>query len=92
MKEINKFLSSKQDFSHPPPPLRDKVKLYYKNQMSSQYKQEETNLHKIINTNITTNEGEPVPLCIYYKSRKLANLFIKNNPHGDNSKSRVVYQ
>ena len=68
------------------------MNLFYRNQMSSQYKQEETNLRKIIYENVTPREGSSIKLSIYYKNRKLSQLFIKNNIHKDSSNSHVVYR
>ena len=91
-KEISKFLDARQDpttTSSTP----TTVNLYYKNQMSSQHKQEEVNIRKIIDANIEPRDEYRIKLNVYYKSRKLKNLFIKNNPHkNNNNRSRVVYQ
>ena len=66
--------------------------------MSSQYKQEEANLKKIISDYITpTDADDRIQLNIFYKNKKLRNLFIKNNPHNNLNnndvmeKSRAVY-
>ena len=60
--------------------------------MTSNYKQVEKELTTIINSNIeTTNEAKP-KFNIYYKSRKVKNLFIRNNPNKPNQPFNVVYQ
>jgi len=60
--------------------------------MSSQYKQEERNLRKIISENIVPRQDSSLQLAIYYRNRKLSNLFIKNNQNKDTSDSHVVYK
>ena len=60
--------------------------------MTSAYKQEESSLHKIINDDVTSVQSKRLKLLIYYKSRNLKNLFIKNNPHGPAKQSHVVYR
>ena len=61
---------------------RKYVPLYFRNQMSATYKQDETTLQKIIKDFIKPqNDNASVILHIYYKSRKLQQLLIKNNPH-----------
>lgn len=89
--EINKFMTTKMNNNNNAQ-ITPPINLYYKNQMCTQYKQEEENIKKIISDNIRSTEDRKVQLTIYYKSRKLSNLFIKNNPHKNNQQSRVVYQ
>ena len=73
-----------------------KIKLFYKSQMSSNYKQEEQRLKKIVNNRLEPVDKEKkIQLYIYYKTIKLKNLLIKNNVIKDNiheNKSHVVYQ
>ena len=68
------------------------INLYYRNQMSSQYKQEERNLRKIVDNHLTPKPNSILKLSIYYKNKKLSNLLIKNNIHNDSSNSHVVYK
>ena len=50
--------------------------------MASYYKQEEKCLHQITQSNVeATDKTTKVKLHIYYKSRRVRNLFIKNNIH-----------
>ena len=90
--EIQRFIRNKSLNTPDLPPERDKVNLYYRNQMSTQYKTEEGNLRKIIIDNIQPKNNRTLNLVIYYKARKVSNLFITNNVHKDNSVSHVVYQ
>ena len=73
-----------------------KIKLFYKSQMSSYYKQEEQGLKRIIKNRLDpVNKEKQIQLHIYYKSQNLKNLLIKNNVVPDISpeaKSHVVYQ
>ena len=92
-KTINKFITNNQ--STPIAQQTNYVKIFYQNQMSSQYKQEENNLKKIVNDHLTpTNQEESIQLQIYYKNKKLKNLLIKNNLHKPEKSqiSRVVYE
>ena len=91
---VNKFIS--KHIENPPQNQCDteteKILLYYRNQMSSYYKQEEQNLKRIISSNVLpTDENKSISLLIYYKNKKVRNLFIKNNPHVS-SDNHVVYQ
>ena len=73
-------------------PSTEDIQLYFKNQMSSQYKQEEHTLQKIVSDHVTPNtDNIDIKLHIYYKCKTIKNLFIRNNPHKDVS-SHVVYQ
>ena len=70
----------------------EKIHLYYRNQMSSYYKQEELNLKRIVSSHVfPTDENKSISLQIYYKNKKVRNLFIKNNPHVS-SDNHVVYR
>ena len=60
--------------------------------MSSLYKQEEKNLHNIIENNIKPVHNQKIKVMIYYKNKKLSNLLIRNNPHKDSEEHHVVYQ
>ena len=64
--------------------------------MSSNYKQEENRLKLIIKNNLKPNNLEhQIKLIIYYRTRKLKNLFIKNGPPANNdlaTQHHVVYQ
>ena len=61
---------------------QQEVILFYKNQMPSYYKQEEESLHRIIQSTVeSTNKTTKVNLHIYYKCRKVRNLFITKTNH-----------
>ena len=68
------------------------IKLYYRSQMSSQYKQEESNMKKILKEHITPKPDSKLKISIYYKNRKLSNLLIQNKVVKDDSGSHVVYK
>ena len=53
--------------------------LYYKNQMSAAYKLDERILKNIISTNVIPTGEDRVALRIYYRSRRTANLIMRNN-------------
>ena len=96
--EIHKFLNrkySQKTGNTDSDNTSDHITLYYKSQMTTHYKQEEANLIKIIDNNVkSTDEEKAVKLQIYYKSKQLRNLFIKNNQHKleENKRSHVVYR
>ena len=60
--------------------------------MNSNYKQDERKSKSIIETNLSpVDEIKNIQTLIYYKNRKVGNLFLKNNPH-KKTVSHVVYQ
>ena len=72
------------------------IKLYYKNTMSTGYKEDEKALKNIIYKNVKpTDENTRLDLVIYYKSRKTADLVMKNSclpPVNPLQEVNVVYQ
>ena len=77
-------------------PTGQKVRLFYRAYMSSQYKQDERALRKIIDSCVkTTNKDDRLDLTIYYKNKKTHNLLLRNSP-GTNTpelqKSHLVYE
>ena len=55
-------------------------KLFYKNQYTTAYKEDERVLKNIIRKNVTpTNSADKISLIIYYKSKKTSNMIMKNN-------------
>ena len=93
-KEISNFISKKHhpESQNPDEPTTDPTTLYYRNQMSSQYQQEEKNLQNIIENNVKPIRNQKIKLMIYYRNKKLSNLLIRNNPHKDSEDHHVVYQ
>ena len=68
-----------------------KTVLYYRYQMSPQYKQEEKNLRKILHNHVSA-PATNFELHIFYKNKKLSQLLIKNNIHPNTTNSHVVYR
>lgn len=92
-KEVKKFMDRKQNSQCNNNLNTNKIELFYRNQMSSSYKHEEKQLRKIIKENVNpVAPSTQVQLRIYYRNRKLSNLFIKNSPRNDSSDFNVVYQ
>ena len=92
--EIQRFLNKKQSQNNRQQPVIDSLSLYYRNQMSSNYKQEEQNLRKIVKDHLSPiAENTEISLKIYYKNKKLRNLFIQNNltKPKKGERSHVVY-
>ena len=65
----------------------------YRNQFTSNYKQEEKVLRQIINKHVTaTTPSSKVKLCIYYKNKLQRSLISNKTNHNREVDSRVVYQ
>ena len=60
--------------------------------MSNTYKQVEKELKKIVHDYIIEQENKELKLLIYYRNKKVKNLFIKNNMHAPKEPFNVVYQ
>ena len=59
--------------------------LYFRNQMTSRYKQDEKKLNQIRNAySSLVAENKAVKLIVLYKIRRLSNLFIRNRSHYNN--------
>ena len=91
-KQIALFLSKKYTLTEEKD-ANEEITFFYKGQMTSQYKQEESALHKIMSDHIQPTGNKKIKLHIYYNNKKVRNLFLKNNPHQrENGKeSHVVY-
>ena len=91
-KIIKQFLYNKMKGSNEPINPTNNIQLYYRSQMSQQYKQVEKNLRNIVNNFISLSHDRRLTIAIYYKNTKLRQLFTKNNLHQDTSNSHVLYQ
>jgi hypothetical protein len=98
-KEIETFMNNKfkhDQYTNTETPNGNNIALYYRNHMSSNYKQQEQRLKEIVSTHTTPiNNNDNVKLIIYYRTPKLKNLLIKNNNHTKveiGRESHVVYQ
>ena len=61
--------------------------------MTDNYKEEEKLLNNIVYKNVTSKDTDKkLKLMIYYKNRKLRQLFIKNNVTSTKEDNNVVYQ
>jgi hypothetical protein len=93
--EIKKFLNKKITTPEKED-ARVTHKLFYQNQMTSQYKQDEKVLQDIYRSKIKcNNDDEVLRLTIYYKNKKVRNLVMKNNLSNNEvplKRSNVVYQ
>jgi len=92
---IQKFVNNLHSVE--PSPAAEKIKLYYESQMCSNYKVEEKQLRNIIHSNVKPNvENSIVVLEIFYRNKKLRNLFIRNKPPSANNdiseRHGVVYR
>ena len=95
----NKVLSAYMDKQNQPSKVKTNTStthtLFFKNQMSPAYKDDEKTLKTIIKRNIKpTNPSHEVRLIIYYKNPTTKSLVLRNNPSEDSSifkKTNVVY-
>ena len=71
-----------------------KITLFYKNTMTTAYKEDERILKEIINKNVTPKTDDSIELRIYYKNRRTSNLIVRNNTHKNTllQKTNVVYR
>ena len=93
-KTIKQFLNNAIRNNPEETPKKHKITLFYKNQMTSYYKNEEIQIRKIISDHVKLKEiNTAINLLIYCKSRKLKNLIIKlkNNQNPTSVDSNVVY-
>ena len=79
-----------------PEQTREKTKvhkLFYRNQFSDAYTEDERVLKKMIKRNVIPKEGHEVKLQIYYKSLKSSNLIMRNKEKESKLKeTNVVYK
>ena len=76
--EIATFLNRKLSPSGEASPVKHTI--YYRNQMTSAYKQDERVLKNIIHRNVScTNGNDRIQLVCYYKNDKLNQLIMTNN-------------
>ena len=69
-------INENQDYNNAP---EDDIKLYFRSQFTNNYKVEENELKKIIDKDVQQyDKDKHVKLLIYYKNRKVKNLFIKS--------------
>jgi hypothetical protein len=95
--KIRNFLNKKLDNSTTTNNASSTINIYYRNQMTKNYKEDENILRKIVHQYVKPiDPGSSVNLLIYYKNRKLRDLLIKNNLNNTGKstteKHNVVYQ
>ena len=75
---------------------REKINIYYENQMNPQYKKDEKILKDIVKKNVLpANINQEINTIIYYKNLKVNNLIIYNDLTKVTdiaSKSHAVYE
>ena len=91
--EIRKFL--KQESTQKPIPPGVTHKVFYRNFMNPNYRQDEMSIKQIIKSNVTMKDpNNRIQVIIYYKSTKTRDLFMKNNLQPkprDLSRTRLIY-
>ena len=92
-RRLDTFMSPQQQQEQQETPI---LTLFYKNSMSTQYKEDEKTLRNIINNNVKpTHPDTKLNLIIYYKTRRTASLIMKNSCLPSTSQlqeTNVVYQ
>ena len=70
------------------------LKIYYKNQMTTSYKQDEKTIKNIIHRNVKPKPGNKIKTIIYYQSPKSSQLIMRNNERkeDDLQQTNVVYE
>ena len=59
---------------------KEKIKIFYKSHMSTQYRMEEKAIRDIIRKNVKpTSPNQTIDLIIYYKTKKTSQLIMRNN-------------
>ena len=92
---VAKFLNEKFE-----PSARDdkqeEIKFFFQNQMTSNYKMDERILKELFNKHVSpASENDKIGLHIYYRTKKLSNLIIKNRVWQNTNqdlRNHVVYQ
>jgi len=97
MEVIDKCIQSFQDKVTQHNVSNNKLKIFYQNQMNSQYKKDEKVMKDIIHQHVkSNNENEKLELIIYYKNLKTKTMIMKNNLTNNStdqlSKSWAVYK
>ena len=74
--------------------INESIVLYYRNQMTTAYREDEKALRDIISKNVTPTENKKIQLRIYYKNRRTANIVMKNNMRREPELQRtnVIYR
>ena len=89
---VERYISKAHSNSHPPDTGTKHV-IYYKNQMSPSYLTDERILKNIINSNIACcNQDDRFNLLIFYISKKVSNMVMKNSPPPTPKRTNVVYE
>ena len=99
-REVQSTISKHLDRWFCPPAVSssggERIKLFYKNTMSTQYRADEDALRKIINRDVKpTKDNDIIDLVIYYKNMKTSQLLIKNSPTQrtpELQRSHLVYE
>jgi len=93
---VQKFMDKIYNNTSPAAVPNEKISIYYESQMTSYYKTEERRLKEIIYSNVLpSDESKLIQVIIYYRNRKMKNLFIKNRTfikEGVANKYGVVYR
>lgn len=95
--QINKFLNKKHiQIVNTTESQGQVYKLYYRNQMTSQHKIDETKIRQIMKTKVKCiNQHDKLQLSIYYSNKKMTNLIMRNNLNSSRDalrRSNVVYK
>ena len=99
MNEIITTFINKKRTTEPPDTTavpKEKINMFYENQMNPQYMKDEKILKDIINKNVKpANNTHEINTIIYYKNPKVDNLIMYNDLTKDtdiSSKSHAVYE
>ena len=94
-REVEKFIGKHIDQPLVQQDTND-ISFFFENQMSATYKADEKKLKELFESHVLpVSESDRVKLFIYYKQRKLHNMFIRNNEHRESeleNRHHVVYE
>ena len=93
---VKTYLEKFRNNSHPSENINEQVKIFYENQMNSQYKKDEKIMKNIIRKNVkSVYHNKDIATIIYYCNRKVNNIIMTNNLNRNDdplAMSHAVYE
>ena len=91
---LHKFLTKPKEGRQTEGEKGQTYRIFYKNQMTANYKADEKALKQIIKKNVTPQDKKDrLQVVIYYRNKRASNLVMKNNEHdsGKLKATNVIY-
>ena len=93
---VKTYLEKFRNNSNPSKNVNEQIKIFYENQMNSQYKKDEKIMKNIIRKNVkSVDHNKDFTTIIYYCSRKVNKIIMTNNLNRNEdpfAMSHVVYE